>query len=154
MWEEKVGSYSKPVRNEITAAAIKQFALAIGEPLPIYIDESVAKRLPHGKIIAPPTFPRTLQFGEIEGFILPAAGLIHGEQTYHYKRPLFAGDVVYGQTQLLSLSEKQSRTGKMLLIKLKQVGYLDPTDEKSEVFTSIRTLIMVEKLLKEVVGNE
>ncbi|NEU31397.1 MaoC family dehydratase [bacterium LRH843] len=147
MWEKLVGTCSVPVKNKIDKEEIKKFALAIGEPLPIYIDEQFAKQSKHGRILAPPTFPRTLDFGEIKGMKLPSAGLIHGEQMYQYTRPLYEGEIIHGQCQLLACEKKQSRNGTMLLIKLKQTGF---DEDENEIFTSIRTLIMTEKLLKEV----
>ena len=146
MWQELICRYSQRVKNEIEKGAIKKFALAIGENLPIYTDEDFAKKTPHGRIIAPPTFPRTLEYGEIKGLHLPPAGLIHGEQVYHYERPLYAGDVVYGQCQLLSVEKKQTRSGQMLFVKLKQYGF---DEQNKEIFTSEKTLLLTEKLLMD-----
>lgn len=146
MWNDVIGRYSQRVKNVIEKGAIKKFALAIGEDLPIYTDEDFAEKSPHGKIIAPPTFPRTLEYGEIEGLDLPAAGLIHGEQVYHYKRPLYAGDVVYGQCQLLSVEKKQTRSGPLWFVKLKQYGF---DEQNKEIFTSEKTLLLTEKLLMD-----
>lgn len=142
MWEHLIGSISVPVKNKIEKEAIKTFIQAIGEPLSIY-HSSI-----HQKMIAPPTFVRTLDFGKIEGLTLPKAGLIHGEQTYHYTRPIYEDDVIYGQCQLLSLNKKKN--GKLLFIQLKQVGYSESVKMENEVFTSIRTLVMTERLLREV----
>ncbi|UTR11917.1 MaoC family dehydratase N-terminal domain-containing protein [Evansella sp. LMS18] len=146
--EHLTGSRSMPVKNNIEEGSVKRFAIAIGEPLRVYTDEDYAAKTPHQKIIAPPTFPRTLDYGEIDGLNLPKAGVIHGEQTFYYKRPLYAGDVVYAHCELLSFQLKQSRSGRLGIINIKQYGYEDK-DEDNLIFTSLRTLILTEKLLKE-----
>ncbi|MRG84914.1 MaoC family dehydratase N-terminal domain-containing protein [Salinibacillus xinjiangensis] len=153
MWESFFGIRSQPVKNVIEAKSIKRFARAIGDDSPIYLDEEYAKTSPHGQIIAPPTFPRTLDYGQIEGVEFPKEGMLHGEQTFHYKRPLYAGDEIYCCYELYSFDRKQGKKGALGILKVKQYGCKDQKLEE-QIFTSIRTLIFTEKVLKEVEANE
>lgn len=149
MLDHLIGKRSTPIKNKIEEGAIKRFAMAIGDPQRIYFDEEFARTTPHKKIVAPPTFPRTIDFGEIEGLNLPAAGLIHGEQTFKYKCPLYAGDIVYASCELLSFQKKQGMQGLIGILKIKQYGYKNE-NENNIIFSSVRTLILTEQLLKEV----
>src|SRR4051812_21214325 len=100
MFKESIGKRSKPVKNLVERGAVKKFAEAIGDLHPIFIDEEVGKKSRHDKNIAPPTFPRVFDYGVIEGLNLPAKGLIHGEQIYHYNRPLLVGEEVICYTEV------------------------------------------------------
>lgn len=149
MWKQFIGVRSTPIKNYIEYGAIKSFAIAIGEPLSIYLDEQYAKTTPHEKIMAPPTFPRTLDYGKIEGLEFPVAGLLHGEQTFSYKRTLYAGDVIYCCFEVFSIEQKERKAGRLGILKVKQYGF-ETKDMKERIFTTIRTLILTEKLLKRV----
>ena len=92
LYEGFVGRSSEPVRNVVERDAVRLFAEAIADPSPLYRDEERAKRSRYGRILAPPTFPRTFEYGRVGGLELPPAGLIHGEFRISYIRPLLVGD--------------------------------------------------------------
>ena len=94
MFKDCIEKRSKPVKNSVERGAVKKFAEAIGDLHPIFIDEEIGKQSRYGTNIAPPTFPRVFDYGVIEGLNLPSKGLIHGEQIYHYKRPLLVGEEI------------------------------------------------------------
>ncbi|MDB5076019.1 MAG: hypothetical protein JWO42_2198 [Chloroflexi bacterium] len=87
MWDDVVGRSSSPVTNWIERGAVKRFALAIGDLNPIYFDDEVAHASRFGRLIAPPTFPVTLDYGVVDELTLPTSGLIHGSQRFRYHRP-------------------------------------------------------------------
>lgn len=115
-----VGAESSPVKNEVEKGAIRKFAEAIGDPNPIYRDEEYAKTTRFGRIIAPPTFSRTFDYGEISGLKFKQEGLIHGEQQFEYFRPVFAGDVLYCSTKLADAYEKEGKLGRMIFLVYEQ----------------------------------
>ena len=82
------GLRSEPVRNLVERGAVRRFAEAVADPSPLYVDERTAARSRYSRIVAPPTFPRTFDYGRIEGLELPPAGLSHGEFRIAYERPL------------------------------------------------------------------
>ena len=79
LYEKFVGQCSEPVKNLVERGAVKKFAEAIADPNPLYVDEASAKRSRHGRLLAPPTFPRTFDYGQIEGLELPAADILHSQ---------------------------------------------------------------------------
>ncbi|MBN8235234.1 MaoC family dehydratase N-terminal domain-containing protein [Halobacillus kuroshimensis] len=117
MFKEAVGKKSTPVKNVVERSAVKKFAEAIGDPHPLFIDEEAVQRN-----IAPPTFPRVFEYGGIEGLRLPEKGLIHGEQHYHYNRPLYVGEDVYCYAQVDDYYERSGRSGDMGFLKVKRYG--------------------------------
>ena len=71
----------------------RRFAEAIADPSPLYTDGGVAAEGRYGRLLAPPTFPRTFDYGHVDGLRLPVAGLIHGEFTISYERPLLVAEL-------------------------------------------------------------
>lgn len=92
LYEKFVGQRTEPVTNLVERGAVKKFAEAIADPNPLYVDEAAAKKSRYGRLLTPPTFPRTFDYGQIEGLELPAAGVLHGEFRISYERQLFVGD--------------------------------------------------------------
>ncbi|MCA1021169.1 MaoC family dehydratase N-terminal domain-containing protein [Halobacillus litoralis] len=117
MFKEAVGKKSRPVKNVVERGAVKKFAEAIGDPHPLFTDEEAVQRN-----IAPPTFPRVFEYGGIEGLHLPEKGLIHGEQHYHYNRPLYVGEEVFCYAQVDDYYERNGRSGDMGFLKVKRYG--------------------------------
>ena len=146
MFEEKLGARSEPVPNTVEAGAVRRFADAVGDPNPLYRDEAAAAISRWGRLIAPPTFPRTFDFGAIEGVDLPSAGVIHGEQTYHYARPLFVGEELLCHTELVDSYAKQGSGGLLTFVVFRRVA----EDGKGrEVMSSDEVYILTEAVLKE-----
>jgi acyl dehydratase len=133
-----IGVESKPVKNEVEKGAIKKFADAIGDSNPIYRDEEYAKSTRYGRIIAPPTFSRTFDYGEIPGLSIKKEGLIHGEQHFEYLQPIGAGDVLYCSTKLADAYEKEGKLGRMIFLVYEQKGV---TESGETVFRARSTVI-------------
>jgi acyl dehydratase len=110
------------VRNLIERGAVRRFAEAIADPSPLYVDEEVAKRSRYGGLLAPPTFPRTFDYGRIEGLDLPSAGLIHGEFSTSYERPLLVGDELLCRMELRESYDKQGRGGLLGFLVFEHMG--------------------------------
>ncbi|HSJ38863.1 MAG TPA: MaoC family dehydratase N-terminal domain-containing protein [Planococcus sp. (in: firmicutes)] len=113
MLEEMIGRKSGKVRNIIERGAVKKFVEALGDRSPLFTDEEAGKGSLYGRNIAPPTFPVTFDGGAIPGLHLPKKGLIHGEQNYHYTRPLFVGEEVYCWKEVKGYYEKTGNFGRM-----------------------------------------
>jgi len=83
---------------EVGREKIREFALAVGDRNPAYLDPEAAKALGHPDVIAPPTFPIIISL-PAAGQVVddPALGLdwsrvVHGDQRFVYERPVRAGD--------------------------------------------------------------
>ena len=96
---------SEPYR--VSREKIREFAEAVGDPNPAYVDVAAARALGHADVIAPPTFPIVLSLGTAGQQVIedPELGLdytrvVHGDQRFAYARPLTAGDVVTATPQI------------------------------------------------------
>ena len=146
MFKELIGKRSIPAKNIVERGAVKKFVEAIGDPAPIYVNEEAGKASRYGRNIAPPTFPITLEYGMVDELVLPTKGLIHGEQKFHYKRPLFVGEEVYGVTAIKNYYERTGSFGKMGFLVIERQG----TDAQGElIYTEEQIIIINEAARKE-----
>jgi acyl dehydratase len=83
-------------RYEVGAEKIREFADAISDPNPIYRDTAAAQAAGHPRVVAPPTFVTIINLKAIHRIVdevgLDWSRVVHGEQTFEYHRPVFAGD--------------------------------------------------------------
>ena len=145
LYEAFVGRRSEPVRNVVERGTVRLFAEAIADPSPLYRDEGVAERSRHGRLLAPPTFPRTFDYGRIEGLELPPAGLIHGEFRISYERPLLVGDELFCRLELKDSYDKEGRRGLLGFLIFERTAE-DP--EGDRVFTTNDTVVVTEPVRK------
>jgi acyl dehydratase len=141
LYEPFVGLRSEPVKNLVERGAVRRFAEAIADPSPLYTDEEAARESRYGGLIAPPTFPRTLDYGRIEGLQLPPAGLIHGEFRISYERPLLVGEEVFCRMHLKESYDKRGRRGLLGFLVFERTGE-DPRGER--IFTTNDTVVVTE----------
>lgn len=145
MFEHVIGNRSNKVKNVVERGAVKKFAESIGDLHPIYLDEETGAKSRYKNNIAPPTFPRVFEYGAIVGLNLPNKGLIHGEQIYHYERPLLVGEEVFCYAEVKDYYEKTGSNGRM--------GFLVITNngddlEGNPIFQSKSVVIITEAVRK------
>ncbi|GAB3277588.1 MaoC family dehydratase N-terminal domain-containing protein [Actinocorallia lasiicapitis] len=97
---------------EVSRIKIREFALAIGDHNPIYLDGEAARAAGHDDVIAPPTFPIVVSLGG-DFFADPDLGInmamvVHGEQKFAFERPITAGDVLTCQTTITDIRKAGS----------------------------------------------
>jgi len=141
LYERFVGLRSEPVKNLVERGAVRRFAEAIADPSPLYVDEEAAARSRYGRILAPPTFPRTFDYGRIEGLELPPAGLIHGEFRIAYERPLLVDEELFCRVELKDSYDKRGRRGLLGFLVFERTGE-DPQGER--VFTANDVVVVTE----------
>ncbi|MBT8224658.1 MAG: MaoC family dehydratase [Dactylosporangium sp.] len=107
---------------------IREFAAAIGASDPAYLSPEAARALGHPDVIAPPTFPVALTMAA-GGQVIddPLLGIdftrvVHGEQRFHYARPVRAGDQL---TCVCVVEEITSRAGNDFLTTRTDVSDVD-----------------------------
>ena len=100
---------------EVDKRHIRQFAEAIGDRNPLYVDEKYAKSTIYGGIIAPPSFPVAIGAESGQGIELPLdySRMLHGEQEFIYQRPIRPGDRLYCQMKVTNVYEKEGKNGPM-----------------------------------------
>jgi acyl dehydratase len=138
-FERFIGHRSKPVTNVVEKGAVKKFAEAIGDPNPLYVDEEAARASRYGGLIVPPTFPRTFEYGEVDGLGSPGQGYIHGEHRIRYERPLFVGEEVSCYAEVRDYYEKEGREGPLGFLISERVGE-SPRGER--IFTMLDTAVL------------
>jgi acyl dehydratase len=91
----------------VSAAKIAEFAAAIGDPNPAYLDSAQAGKLGHPDVVAPPTFVTVISFGALNQVIadlgLSLHRLLHGDQRFVHHRPIVAGDRLVSRTVIESV---------------------------------------------------
>jgi acyl dehydratase len=91
-------TYPPTAPYEVGREKIREFAAAVHDPHPAYLDPEAAKALGHPDVIAPPTFPVIIaipaayQAVNDPDFGLGNAWVVHGDQRFVYQRPMRAGD--------------------------------------------------------------
>lgn len=91
-------TYPPTSSYEVGREKIREFAEAVGDDHPVYIDPEAAKALGYPDVIAPPTFAFAISFRAAAAVIQdPQLGLdydrvVHREQKFAYARPVRAGD--------------------------------------------------------------
>ncbi len=141
-----IGKKSNRIKNTVERGLVLRFAEAIQDNHPIYTNEKFGKESRYGKNIAPPTFPIVFDFGTIPDLKLPSIGLIHGEQHYHYERPLFVGEDVYCYSEVQDYYEKEGKNGLMGFLIIMRYG--EDADQNT-LFTEKQVVIITEAVRRE-----
>jgi acyl dehydratase len=108
------GLVSEPRTIEVEKGQLKFFAKATGETNPIYFDEAAATATGHPALPAPPTFTFSLALGAppATGNVLGDMGvdlrrILHGEQSFTYHHPIYAGDAITLTTTTTDIFDKK-----------------------------------------------
>ena len=108
------GKEYDPVTFEVTRERVTSFAEAIGEDRAIFRDAGAAKEAGYAEQVAPPTFVTAMQMmasGQV--VVDPDLGLdysrvVHGEQSYDWRRLVVVGDVLTAVPRLADMYAKGS----------------------------------------------
>ncbi|MFD4175130.1 MULTISPECIES: MaoC family dehydratase N-terminal domain-containing protein [Streptomyces] len=91
-------TYPPTPAYEVGREKIREFAEAVGDSHPAYVDAEAARALGHADVIAPPTFVFSITYraaGEVvqdPQLGLDYSRVVHGDQKFSYVRPVRAGD--------------------------------------------------------------
>lgn len=95
---------------EVSREKIRDFAVAIGDANPAYVDPAAAAELGYADVVAPPTFLTvlTFRFSADTPVVDPELGLdyalvVHGEQAFVSHRPVIAGDKLHSVTSVADI---------------------------------------------------
>jgi acyl dehydratase len=109
-----LGKAGAPVTMPIERGKIREFARAIKDDDPLYLDEEFARR-EAGGLLTPITFLQTIaHWDDGAGRPRPPFDLrrvLHGEQEFEFLAPIHAGDVLTAVSRLTDLYEKPGRRG-------------------------------------------
>jgi acyl dehydratase len=139
-----IGKESPPFVVTVERGKIKEFARAIGDDNPFYLDDRVGQASEWGDIIAPPTFMTTFRDGADGAVFLRDLGtdisrLLHGEQEFEMHRPIRPGETFLCRSKVVDVYEKTGRSGPMGFV----VRETSVTDRANELVATIRSVTVV-----------
>jgi len=126
-----IGKEGAPVRLELDKTAIRMFARAVGHTDLKYYDEAHAQSLGHRSIVAPPGYLGTPVFSPNSGgftgpgLVGPGGRVLralNGGSEYEYTGiDICAGDVLTAVTKVVSIDERRSSIGLMMITRRETV---------------------------------
>lgn len=124
---------------------IKEFARAIGDLSPFYLDDAVGRASEWGDIVAPPTFPITFRDENADtGVMLRDLGvdisrILHGEQEFEHFKPIRPGETYLCRSRVTDIYEKAGRSGAMAFV----VREMTVTDGDNDIACLVRSITVV-----------
>ena len=155
--EEELGVEHSEELGEVSAVLIKRYAAAVGETNPLYTDVDHARSEGYSDVIAPPNFiaavinwspgapyDRLREDGteadaHLPGVPTKGVRVMGGGEEMTFERPVVAGTFVTRATTLISVSERDSSQGPMLVARYRDV-YRDTSGET--LLRTVRTVLL------------
>ncbi|MET7399281.1 MaoC family dehydratase N-terminal domain-containing protein [Dactylosporangium sp. NPDC005572] len=122
-------------------AAIRYFALAVGDDNPVYTDDDAAREAGYDGVVAPPTLVcETNQYAGLPrdadgyaghgwGIELPGTRQVRGGNAYVFHRPVRPGDVITATWTLAAADERTTSAGQDMLILTSRAEYTNQDGE-------------------------
>jgi acyl dehydratase len=134
-----VGKEYPPYPVTVERGRIKDFARAIGDLNPFYLDDAVGRASEWGDVIAPPTFSVSFRDEQAGAAMLRDLGtdvsrLLHGEQEFELLGQLRPGETYLCRTKIVDIYEKSGRSGPMAFV----VRETAVTDRRNEIVVKLR----------------
>ena len=139
------GKEYPPYTVTVERGRIKDFARAIGDTNPLYLDDRVGAASPWGDVIAPPTFPITFRDENMDtATFLKDLGvdisrILHGEQEFEHHKPIRPGETYLCQSRITDIYEKTGRSGPMAFVSRE----MSVVDRESEIVCLVRHITVV-----------
>lgn len=140
-----IGKEYPPYVVTVERGKIKEFARAIGDLNPLYMDDRVGAASEWGDIIAPVTFATTFRDETADTNVLlkdlgtDISRLLHGEQEIEVHRQLKPGESYLCRTKILDIQEKTGRSGPLGFV----VRETAVTDKANEIVVTMRHVTVV-----------
>lgn len=138
-----IGYQLQPSEFTLERTRLRQFAEAIGESNPVYVDVDAARAAGYADLPAPPTFLFTpeLDSGANDRLLadldIPLGNLLHGEQSFRYHKPACAGDTVTVQSIVSDIYDRKG--GKLeFVVKDSRVS-----NQHGELVAELRAVLIV-----------
>jgi acyl dehydratase len=139
------GKEYAPYVVHVERGKIKEFARAIGDLSPFYLDDEVGRASPWGDVIAPPTFAITFKDEKADtASLLKDLGtdisrILHGEQEFEHFKPIRPGDTLLCRGRISDIYEKSGKSGPMAFV----VRETTITDSANDVVAKVRGITVV-----------
>jgi hypothetical protein len=130
-YAQYVGRTAPPRTYEVERGHVRRFFEAVSGIEAEWTDEA-----------APPTFATCLRPNDPrDGLDIDWRKLLHGEQEFTYRRPLYPGDRVTVVQRIAEASVKQGKSGDMDLLVLVTEG----KDDRGELLFTARSTVVVRR---------
>ena len=140
------GKEYPPYTVTIERGRIKDFARAIGDLNPSYLDDRIGAASEFGDVIAPPTFPITFKDENADNTnaLLKDLGvdigrILHGEQEFELYRPFTPGETLVCRPKVTDIYEKSGKSGAMAFV----VRETYVTDTNNDLVATLRGVTVV-----------
>ena len=139
-----IGKEFPPYAVTVERSKIKEFARAVGDLNPFYLDDRVGAASEWGDIIAPPTFATTFRDESFDyNAFLRELGtdisrVLHGEQEFELHRPLQPGRTYLCRARVVDVYEKTGKSGAMAFV-VRETAIT----ERDELVGTMRSLTVV-----------
>ena len=139
-----IGKEYPPYPVTVERGKIKEFARAIGDLNPFYVDDAVGHASEWGDVIAPPTFATSFRDEAGQAAFLAELGVdisrvLHGEQEFEIHRQMRPGDTYLCRSKVLDIYEKSGKSGAMAFV----VRETAITDRRNELVATARHITVV-----------
>jgi acyl dehydratase len=140
-----LGREYPPYAVTVERGKIKEFARAIGDDDPLYLDDRVGAASAWGDVIAPPTFSITFrdEAADTAAFLkelgTDISRILHGEQEFEIFRPLQPGQTYLCRAKIVDIYEKSGRSGPMAFV----VRETTIADGSNEIVATMRGVTVV-----------
>jgi acyl dehydratase len=138
-----IGKEYPPYPVTVERGRIKDFARAVGDLSPFYLDDAVGRASEWGDVIAPPTFATSFR-GDDAGAMLRDLGVdisrvLHGEQEFEIHRQMRPGETYLCRSKVVDIYEKTGKSGPMAFV----VRETAVTDDANELVVTMRHITVV-----------
>jgi acyl dehydratase len=109
---EVKGKTYPPYEYEVGREKVREYAQAVGEDNPVYLDREAARAAGFRDVAAPPMFAVVYSWGAIGPAVLdPEVGInvammVHGGQEFVWGEPVCAGDVITSEASVKDVYER------------------------------------------------
>ena len=140
-----LGREYPPYAVTVERGKIKEFARALGDDDPLYLDDRVGAASAWGDVIAPPTFSITFrdEAADTAAFLkelgTDISRILHGEQEFEIFRPLQPGQTYLCRAKIVEIYEKTGRSGPMAFV----VRETTIADGSNEIVATMRGVTVV-----------
>jgi acyl dehydratase len=129
-----VGTVIDRVSFPVEEGKIREFAVAVGDPNPVYRDRELALAAGHRAIPAPLSFVVTAGHWRDQSAMVATLGVditrvVVGETGWEFHRPIYAGDRLSAARVVESVTERPGRRGGMMTLIVIVAEFVNQHDE-------------------------
>src|SRR5579872_5506249 len=112
---QAIGKAYDPVLYAVGREKIREYARAVGETNPLYLDVEAARAAGHADVVAPPMFAVVYSAPAVGPLIfdpdieLNFAMMVHGGQEFIWETPVVGGDEITTTASVKDISERDGR---------------------------------------------